>query len=176
MTRSPLLLCLLLSLLMPACATRLACSSSAPRLQWQHAKTPKDGSEEARVASYIVGRTEDGFTLSGVDRITHVPHCGLDLLSTFLTLGLIPHSWPNPVHVTVTGSVDGRKKTETFALSLKRRTSLWHNFLPESSDDRAIARAVLQALRDRKSLDPEFHHWLQKNEKRRLAHGKAAGE
>lgn len=168
-----LLLSLLLPLLIPACATRLACDFSAPRLHWKHAKTPKDGSEEARVASYIVGRTEDGFTLSGVDRITYVPHCGLDLLSTFLTLGLVPHSWPNPVRATVTGCVDGQKKTETFALKLHRSTSLWHSLLPASCDDRAIARAVLQALRDRKSIAPEYHQWLQKDEKLRR---EAAGE
>lgn len=166
MTRSPLCnaLALLLPLFLGSCATRLACDFSAPRLQWKHAKTPKGGSEEARVASYIVGRKEDGFTLSRVDHITHVPHCGLDLLSTFLTLGLVPHSWPNPVNVTVTGSVDGRKKTKTFALKLHRSTSLWHNLLPASSDDRAIARAVLQALREQKVLDPKYHHWLQESE------------
>ncbi len=155
-----LLLSLLLSLLQPSCATRLACDFSAPRLSWQHPKTPKDGSEEGRVASYITGCTEDGFTLSEVNHINHLPQCGMDLFATFLTLGLIPHSAPNPIRATVTGYVDGRKKTETFALSIERHTSLWHNLLPERHDDRVIARAVLQALRHRKERDPEMQKLL----------------
>ncbi|MBN8422399.1 MAG: hypothetical protein J0L73_26025 [Verrucomicrobia bacterium] len=160
MTRSSLLtaLALLLPLLLGSCATRLACDFSAPRLHWKHPKTPGHGSEEARVSSYIVGRTENGFTVSEVNCLAHRPQCGLDLLSTFLTLGLIPHSAPNPIDVIVTGDVDGRKTTETFPLSLDRRTSLWHRLLPESCDDRAIARAVLQAVRDRKQYDPEILH------------------
>lgn len=178
MTNSPLmkprllLLSLLLPLLTPACATRLVCDSSAPRLPKKHAPKPKDGSEEARVASYITGCTEDGFTLSSVNHIRHMPQCGMDLFATFLTLGLIPHTWPNPVHATVTGSVNGWKKTETLDLSLKRRTSLWHNLLPESSDD----RAMLQALRERKELDPQYHQWLQENEKHWLQRRKGGGE
>ncbi|MBB5033069.1 hypothetical protein [Prosthecobacter vanneervenii] len=171
-----LLLSLLLPLLMPSCATRLVCNSSAPRLPRKHAPTPKDGSEEARVASYITGCTEDGFTLSSVDHIRHIPQCGMDLFATFLTLGLIPHTWPNPVHATVTGCVDGRKKTEILNLSLKRSTSLWNNFLPESSNDRAIARAVLQALRERKSLEQWIFRSLQKGERLQLRYLNAKGE
>ena len=154
------ILSLLLPVLLVSCATRLACYSDAPKLPKKHAKTPKDGSEEARIGSYIVGCTEDGFSVSGIKHITHVPQCGMDLFATFLTLGLIPHSAPNPVRVTVIGCVDGRQKTETFALSLERHTSLWHNLLPERHDDRAIARAVLQAVRDRKDLDPKMHQLL----------------
>lgn len=171
-----LLLSLLLPFLMPSCATRLVCGSSAPRLPRKHAKTPRGGSEEARVASYITGCTEDGFTLTGVDRIRHMPQCGMDLFSTILTLGLIPHTWPNPVHATVTGNVDDREKTETLDLSLRRRTSLWHNFLPESRDDRAIARAVLQALRQRKSLEQYIFRSMQKGERLQFRYLNAAGE
>jgi len=159
-----LILSLLLSLLLASCATRLACYSGAPKLPKKHALIPKDGSEEARVGSYIAGCTEDGFTLSGVKHITHIPQCGMDLLATLLTLGIIPHSAPNPVSVTVTGCVDGRQKTETFHLALVRHTSVWHCLLPESCDDRAIARAILQAVRDRKSLAPEAHKMLQQRE------------
>ena len=112
------------------------------------------------MASYITGCTEDGFTLSEVNHINHLPQCGMDLFATFLTLGLIPHSAPNPIRATVTGYVDGRKKTETFALSIERHTSLWHNLLPERHDDRVIARAVLQALRHRKERDPEMQKLL----------------
>ena len=170
-----LLLSLILPLLMPSCATRLACDSCAPKLPRKHVPTPKGGCEEARVASYITGCTEDGFTLTGVENIRHMPQCGMDFFATFLTLGLIPHTWPNPVRATVTGCVDGRKKTETLDLYLRRRTSLWHNLLPESSDDRAIARAVLQALRERKELDPQYHQWLQENEKHWLQRRKGGG-
>ena len=165
---------LVLSLLLPSCATRLACDFSAPRLSWKHPKTPKDGSEEVRVSSYISGRTEDGFTLTEVNRINHVPQCGMDLFATFLTLGLIPHSAPNPIRATVTGYVDGREKTETLPLHLKRRTSLWHNLLPDSHDDRVIARAVLQALRKRKSLDQILFRSLQKGERLQFRYLNAA--
>ncbi|OYW75275.1 MAG: hypothetical protein B7Z37_14070 [Verrucomicrobia bacterium 12-59-8] len=168
-----LLLSLILPLFIASCATRLACDFSAPRLPWKHPKTPKDGREEARVGSYIVGCTEDGFTLSEVNRINHLPQCGMDLFATFLTLGLIPHSAPNPIRATVTGYVDGRQKTETFALSLDRHTSLWHNLLPERHDDRAIARAVLQAVRHRKELDPKMHQLLNQYGKLELEELKA---
>lgn len=160
-----LLLLLLLPLLLSSCATRLACDFSAPRLPWKHPKTPKDGNEEVRVASYIIGRTEDGFTISEVNRIYHLPQCGMDLFATVLTLGLIPHSWPNPIDATVTGCVNGRQTTETFPLSLERHTSLWHNLLPESCDDRAIARAVLQAVRDRKKIEQEKQRMLEERER-----------
>ncbi len=158
MTRSSSIatLALLLPLFLSSCATRLACDFSAPRLSWKHPHTPKHGSEEARVTCYITGRTEDGFTLSEVKYLAHLPQCGMDLFATFLTLGLIPHSAPNPVDVIVTGYVNGKMTTETLPLSLDRRTSLWHRLLPESCDDRAIARAVLQAVRDRKKYDPEI--------------------
>lgn len=158
---------LLLPVFLASCATRLACDFSAPRLAWKHAPTPRHGSEKERVASYITGRTEGGFTLSEVNRIYHQPQCGMDLFSTILTLGLIPHSWPNPVDATVTGYVDGKKTTETFALGLHRHTSLWHNLRPERWDDRAIARAVLQAVRDREKLAPEFRQMMQDREKAR---------
>lgn len=173
MKKRLLLLGLVLPLFSASCATRLACDFTAPRLTWKHPKTPKDGSEEARISSYIAGRTEDGFTLSEVTRINHLPQCGMDLFATFLTLGLIPHSAPNPINATVTGHVDGRKTTETFALSIDRHTSLWHNLLPERHDDRVIARAVLQAVRDRKELDPKFRQMMQEREKRELAWRKA---
>jgi hypothetical protein len=158
-------LALLLPFFLNSCATRLACEFSAPRLSWKHPHTPRDGSEKARVASYLTGRTEDGFTLSEVDYITHLPQCGMDLFATFLTLGLIPHSGPNPIVATVTGYVDGKKTTETFPLSLDRHTSLWHNFLPERCDDRAIARAVLQAVRDRKECEQEKQGALEERER-----------
>lgn len=167
------LLSLLLSLLLPSCATRLACDSSAPRLSWKHPKTSKDASEEVRVSSYISGRTEDGFTLTEVNRINHLPQCGMDLFATFLTLGLIPHSAPNPIRATVTGYVDGRRKTETFALSIDRHTSLWHNLLPERHDDRVIARALLQAVRHRKEHDPEMQKLLNQYGKLELERLKA---
>jgi hypothetical protein len=163
-----LLLSLILPLFIASCATRLACNSDAPKLPGKHAIAPKNGREEDRVGSYIAGCTEDGYTLSEVKRITHVPQCGMDFFATFLTLGLIPHSAPNPINATVTGYVDGRKTTETFALSIDRHTSLWHNLLPERHDDRVIARAVLQAVRDRKELDPKFRQMMQEREKREL--------
>ncbi len=148
------LLFLLPSLFLASCATRLACDSSAPKLPRTHAKTPQNGSEAARVSSYIAGCTEDGFTITEV-KILHIPSCGMDLFSTFLTLGLIPHEWPDPVEATVTGYVKGRKTTETFSLAIERHTSLWHHLFPPSCDDRAIARAVLEAVRDRKEDEQE---------------------
>lgn len=115
--RSRLLrLALITPIVLASCATRLVCDSSAPRLPRKHVQTTKGGSEEARVASYITGCTKDGFTLTGVEHIRHMPQCGMDLFSTILTLGLVPHTWPNLVRATVTGCVDGREKTETLDL------------------------------------------------------------
>jgi hypothetical protein len=53
------------------------------------------------------------------------------------------------------------------------RTSLWHNLLPERHDDRVIARAVLQAVRNRKERAPEMQQLLNRYGKLELEELKA---
>ncbi|MCB1210921.1 MAG: hypothetical protein KDK97_16480 [Verrucomicrobiales bacterium] len=67
--------------------------------------------------------------------------------------GPVPHAAPQPMQATVTGRIDGKMVTRTYRLTLARHTSIWHGLIPTGFEDRAVARAVLQAIR-RGSEDP----------------------
>lgn len=137
----------MLLLVTSSCATRVFCSSDAPTLPVPIARIFSTPNVEERVTAYTKPyRSPTGFHIHRVVSVEVQPSCGMDMLASFYTLGLIPYSAPHPVHVTVEGDLRGTSKTETYSIGLDRTTSIWHRLLPESHDSRAIARATLQAI------------------------------
>jgi hypothetical protein len=104
--------------------------------------------EKSKVARYVVGQTgNDGFRVEAIEKIEWVPICGMPLLGSVYTLGLVPVNLPRPVKVTVTGHLGAARATRTYWVNLHTWTSLWHVVVPPSCDDRAIARGLLGAMK-----------------------------
>jgi hypothetical protein len=137
---------IILSCLLESCATRLSCDAGAPKLPLVRPQPLRSGSQQSRVTSYIAGCTRKAFTVTEVTSVLNLPSCGMDLMATLFTLGVVPHAAPQPMQATVVGRVDGQTVTRTYRIAVERHTSLWHAFVPTSCDDRVIARAVLQAI------------------------------
>lgn len=133
--------------LLSSCATRVFCDSEAPRIPRDRSRLSNGTSDEQRPEAYTRGHQgNDGFKLDRVEAIRHQPNCGMDFLASFYTLGIIPHSAPQPIHVIVSETRNGHIRKRTYFLGLNRWTSIWHFLLPPSHDDRSIARALLQAI------------------------------
>ena len=147
-TKLRLLLCSIAApVLLGSCATRVFCSSDAPTLPARVDRLSPTASDEDRMTAYTKDyRSNSGFHIRRVASVKVQPSCGMDLMATVCTLGLIPHSGPHPVHVIVDGDQNGISKTHTYRLSLHRTTSIWDRFIPASHDHREIARAILQAV------------------------------
>lgn len=138
---------LMLLLMISSCATRVFCSSTAPKLPVPIARSFQTANVEERVTAYTKPyHSPTGFQIHRVVSVKVQPSCGMDLMASFYTLGLIPYSAPHPVHVRVEGDLHGTSKTETYSIGLDRTTSIWHRLVPASHDDRAISRATLQAI------------------------------
>lgn len=132
---------------LPSCATRLSCSTSAPRLPRGIERPAPGATDEQRLTGCTRAFTgPDGFQVREVRQVQVQPSCGMDLMATLMTLGLITHSAPHPVHVTVIGTCKGITEQRTYALALTRHTSLWHNLIPPGHDVRVLARALRQAI------------------------------
>jgi hypothetical protein len=129
-----------------SCATRLSCSPEAPSLSPAESSPLLPGDLDVRVTRYIAGTTRNGLTITEVSGIRDMPSCGMDLMASALTLGLIPYASPNPMEATVSGTVGGRKVTRTYRIAMERHTSIWHRLIPPVCDRRAIARGILQAI------------------------------
>jgi len=140
------------SMSLSSCATRLSCASDAPDILHRRSTPFQAVTDEAKVASYSIGhQSPDGYVLRNIRKITILPSCGMDLMATAFTLGLVPHAAPQPVKVTVTLVRDGHTVDRTYRLLLDQNTSIWHSLAPRSSDSRVMARALLQAV-DRNQL------------------------
>ncbi len=138
---------MMLLLMISSCATRVFCNSDAPALPMPIARIFNTPNVEERVTAYTKPyNSPTGFQIHRVVSVKVQPSCGMDIMASFYTLGLIPYSAPHPVHVTVEGDLHGTSKTETYSIGLDRTTSIWHRLIPASHDDRAIARATLQAV------------------------------
>jgi len=106
-----------------------------------------------RVLAYLPsGPRKSGFSVMKVNSIRPRFMCGNPLLLTILTCGLLPTSMPMPADVTVTGTVGGRTERREYFVALQGWFSAWHSLIPEASDDRALARGLLDAIdNDRRS-------------------------
>lgn len=135
-------------LIVCSCATRVVCDRKAPKLHRQGGEVSDKADEKARIARYVLGETAaDGFTVEGIEKIYVMPVCGMGLMGSVATLGLVPVELSHPVYVTVVGRLGNARKTRTYHVALSTRTSVWHQLRPKSSDDRAVARSLLEALK-----------------------------
>jgi hypothetical protein len=131
-----------------SCATRLSCSPGSPSLSPAQSGPRLRSDLDARVTRYIAGTTRNGLTITEVSGIRDLPSCGMDLMASALTLGLIPYAAPNPMEATVRGTLRGSQVTRTYRVAMERHTSIWHRLIPPVLDKRAIARGILQAIDD----------------------------
>jgi hypothetical protein len=133
-----------------SCATRTFCDANEPKTPHARVAVADKRDEKSRVARYVVGQTAtDGFRVEAIEKIEWVPICGMPLLGSVYTLGLVPVNLPKPVKVTVTGHLGAARATRTYRVNLHSWTSLWHVVVPSSCDDRALARGLLGAMKSR---------------------------
>ena len=131
-----------------SCATRTFCARDAPRLSRPEVARDSKAGQAGIVGTYVSGeQANDGFEVANVTSITLQPICGMGLMRTVFTLGLIPTDLPHPVVIKVQGTFKGRRETRTYQVRLHSWTSVWHRLVPSTSDNRAIARGLLGAMR-----------------------------
>lgn len=146
LNRNVVLFAAVISAFLSSWATRLTCDSGAPRLSILALQLGHGENTEERLTGFLRNTERQEFTITRVRSIRPLPTCGMDLLATVFTLGLIPHAAPQPMEATVEGSFRGQMITRMYWLGLQRNTSVWHLLIPASSDELAIGRAILQSI------------------------------
>ena len=143
----------ILSALSGSCAMRYKCDPVASSLALARPTGHVNGSQPERVSAYLPrDDRESGFEVTRVDSIREVPMCGNPLLVTALTFGVVPSSIPIRLDVTVSGKYRGVSEKRQYLVTTQGHYSAWHSLIPPSSDDKAIARGLLDAVdRDRQS-------------------------
>lgn len=145
-----ILLLALTGLALSSCATRIYCAHDAPKIRSSRVVTSKAG-QKGIIGTYVrpegSNHAKDGFQLVNVNSITPVPVCGMGLRMSIVTLGLVPVELPHPLTIEVEGEIRGREEKRTYRVNLHTWTSVWHCLVPASSDDRAIARGLMKAMR-----------------------------
>lgn len=137
-------------LVFSSCATRIECDLDAPKLKNSRdimSKAGQKGIVSAYVCSGGSNHAKDGFQLSHVNSITEEPVCGMGLIRSIVTLGLIPVELPHPLAIEVEGEIKGREQRRIYRVNLHTSTSVWHRLVPATSDNRAIARGLMAAMR-----------------------------
>jgi hypothetical protein len=119
---------------------------------------PKGGGGDAlsdRVSSYLpAGERKSGFEITHLDSIKEGGFaCGNPLIVTAMTFGLVPSTIPIRFDVTVTGKDRGKVLTRNYWVAMDGRYSAWNSLIPKSSDDKAIAKGLLDSV-DRNQLTP----------------------
>jgi hypothetical protein len=165
MMRLPSIL-LLTCALLTSCATRLvsgyASSASAVGLREDL------NTREERLRSLCTDcAAPDGFRIMSVDSLVVLPSCGMDLMSSALSLGLIPRRAPVTVKVTVVGiKSDRRADWRVYKLPLERSTSVWHNLVPSKRDDIVLADALRWQMTHGTFSKPLDEPWKKHQRKR----------
>lgn len=154
MNLSLALACACLSLV--SCASRLSCDKDAPAPTHRDAHHSSGSSTEMRVTDYIRGHRAADFELEQVKKIRVLPTCGMPLLRSMVTLGLIPVTLPHPTRVEVSGRSGGRRVTRVYRLYLEQQTSVWQRLVPSGRDDRMMASALLQAINEGRMEPADF--------------------
>jgi hypothetical protein len=145
-----------LSALSSSCAMRFKCDSAASSIALDKPAGQIKGSQPQRVSAYLPSDArKSGFEITRVDSIQEMAACGNPLIVTALTLGVVPSSIPIRFDVTVSGKHRGVSQQRQYWVAMTGHYSIWHSLIPPSSDDRAIARGLLDAV-DRNQQSPEL--------------------
>ncbi len=150
------LLLALIALALSSCATRTFCAHDCPGLPRPQVVRVSKAGQKGIVCAYVLGvPAKDDFKIGSVQSITPNPVCGMGLMRTIYTFGLIPTRLPHPVVIKVQGMIKGRWETRTYRVGLHTWTSVWHSLLPSTSDNREIARGLLGAIRSTEPIAVE---------------------
>jgi hypothetical protein len=115
-----------------------------------------------RISSYLPpGERKSGFAITHVDSVQEGGFaCGNPLIVTAMTFGVVPSTIPIRFDVTVTGKDRGEVQTRNYWVAMDGRFSAWNALIPKSSDDKAIAKGLLDSV-DRNQQIPKA--WLAKS-------------
>ncbi len=103
--------------------------------------------------------SSNDFVLTKVEHIQPQPVCGMGALLTMMTFGIVPGYLPAPHVVKVEGVVHGRAVKREYRLDLASRCSLIQGLIPESHDDRVLARALAGAIAEDRQVVGVRKHW-----------------
>ena len=142
----------ILSALSSSCAMRYQCNPDASSIAIARPPGHNNGSQAGRVSAYLPsGERKSGFEVTHVDTVREGFACGNPLIVSALTFGIVPSVIPIRLDITVSGKDRGVLDQRQYWVAMEGHYSVWHSFVPPSSDDMAIARGLLDAV-DRNQL------------------------
>lgn len=160
MTRSAIIVRILLvaplCIVANSCTMRYACIQDVSSVALSKPKVGGGDSLPERVSSYLPpGERKSGFEITHVDSIQEGGFaCGNPLIVTAMTFGVVPSTIPIRFDITVTGKDRGKGQTHNYWVAMEGRYSAWNSLIPKSSDDKAIAKGLLDSV-DRNQLTPK---------------------
>lgn len=152
----------LLCMMANSCTMRYSCIQDVSSIALSKPMGSHSNSQSDKVASYLPrGERKSGFAIAHVESIQEGGFaCGNPLIVTAMTFGVVPSTIPIRLDVTVTGKDRGKVQTRKYWVAMDGRYSAWNALIPKSSDDKAIAKGLLDSV-DRNQQIPEA--WLAKS-------------
>jgi hypothetical protein len=145
----------ILSALSSSCAMRYKCDADASSIDLARPPDNNKETQSERVSAYLPsGERKSGFEITHIDSIREAPACGNPLITTALTFGILPSSIPIRLDVAVSGRERGVLQQRQYWVAMEGHYSIWQSLIPPSSDDKAIARGLLDAV-DRDQQSPK---------------------
>lgn len=140
----------LLMLLLPSCTTRLVNIGDDRAIHLKQPSQSRAATEEQRVLDLVTSSAvnDSDFKVNRIDSLRVIAVCGNPLLLSIFTCGIVPGSIPATYIAKVQGMSNGRHETREYRLLLNGHFSAWHSLIPQSHDDRALARALLGSIRE----------------------------
>lgn len=139
-----------------SCTMRYACTQDVSSIALSKPKGGGGDSLSERVSSYLPPvERKSGFTITHVDSVQEGGFaCGNPLIVTAMTFGVVPSTIPIRFDITVTGNHRGAVQTRNYWVAMDGRYSAWNALIPKSSDDKAIAKGLLDSV-DRNQQIPK---------------------
>lgn len=130
-----------------SCTTRFRCDPDASSITLANPAWPVTGAQPERVSKYVpAGERKSGFRITRVDSVNESQMCGNPFIVTVFTLGIVPSSVPSRVDVAMSGQYGGIPRERRYWIAGKRDYSIWNTLFLFGTDDKMIARGLLDAV------------------------------